>query len=50
MRDSLEGEDTGSADAGYVVQGLSSKCKNYHFSNAHFCTNATGLTGLCSYI
>lgn len=36
MRDGLERKDTGSADAGYAVQGLSSKCKNYHFSNGHF--------------
>lgn len=39
MRDGLEREDTGSVNAGHVVQGLNSKCKNYNFSNAPFCTN-----------
>lgn len=50
VRGDLEREDSGSADADYVFQGLGSKCKNYHFSNARLCTNATGMTGLCSYI
>jgi len=48
--DDLQREDTGSVDAGWAVQGLSSKCKNYRFSNANFCTDATGTAGLCGYI
>lgn len=39
MRDGLGREDTGSVDAGFVVQGLSSKCRNHLFSSACFCTN-----------
>lgn len=47
MRDGLGREDTGSVDTGFVVQGLSSKCKNHLFSNARFCTNIRD-SGLCS--
>lgn len=50
VRDGLGREDTGSVDTGFVVQGLSSKCKNHLFSNACFCTNIRHITGLCSYI